>query len=221
MRSRTLETAPLGETDEFENPLSIDDELDSILNPPDLFDGTAYLEESPTAVGQSRPGIFRRPMPGSVPGDLQIKPGVSLQGVQPEMMPVLEAARARGDVITSGTDNNPLDPHKPNSLHFQGLALDIRIHPPNQVAFYEQNLPQGFFILDEGDHLHIDFRGGSTRTSRIRSSAPRSYFRRLLGTAAQRLYSTPQTPLDPTGAFRAGHRIAQQTGAEDYLWDLL
>jgi hypothetical protein len=98
-----------------------------------------------------------------------IKTGVDLRGLQPQMaiayVIVKDIYKRKGYecVITSGNDSK----HGPNSLHYQGKALDIRtrtilpqdltghtssIHAEMKIALGEQ-----FDVVLEKDHFHIEF----------------------------------------------------------------
>ena len=61
---------------------------------------------------------------------MYLKKGVSLRGLQPEMVAalIMVAQVSYGDfVVTGGTEDAPK--RLPNSLHKKGLAVDIRIPP--------------------------------------------------------------------------------------------
>jgi len=62
------------------------------------------------------------------------------------------------DVVTSGSEGNKKDGvHRPNSLHYDGLAIDIRPDkqwPEEQIEDY---VMVGYNVLNEGDHLHVSF----------------------------------------------------------------
>lgn len=104
------------------------------------------------------------------PLQVKTKPLVVLP-TSPYMRPALEIAAARGDVVTSGRDGQ----HKPNSLHYDGLAIDVRpaVDLAAQVFRYRN---AGYRVLTEGlvdpgtgqfvglqgkaatgKHLHISF----------------------------------------------------------------
>jgi hypothetical protein len=63
----------------------------------------------------------------------------------PYLRPALEIAAHRGDVVTSGRDGS----HLPNSLHYAGLAIDVRpaVDLRAQVQRYRS---AGFSVLTEG-----------------------------------------------------------------------
>ena len=100
-------------------------------------------------------------------GDVVIKPGVDLRGLQPQMvMAYLIACDVYAKhgspgmcVITSASDGV----HGPNSLHYKGMALDLRtrhlipamldkIAPELRIALGDQ-----FDVVREADHFHIEF----------------------------------------------------------------
>ena len=106
---------------------------------------------------------------------IKIKPGVSIVGIKPEIalaIPIiasvydsLGAPQQGYDLtITSGTE--PGVPHKPDSLHWQGLAVDCRIK--NVQKFLHQELADKLadalgaefdVILHHGSHIHIEYEG--------------------------------------------------------------
>lgn len=94
-----------------------------------------------------------------------IKAGVDLRGLTPQMAVAYTIASLiyhryeQPCWITSGSDGK----HGPNSLHYQGKALDLRtrhltveqiplIHRELKIALGTQ-----FDVVLEGDHLHIEF----------------------------------------------------------------
>jgi hypothetical protein len=97
---------------------------------------------------------------------MRLKQGVSLKKIQPQ---VALAAIIINDiyeqydiecVITSVCDGK----HKPNSKHYEGLALDIRtnnIPDMNMKAQIEKDiksaLEDDFDVVFEGDHYHIEY----------------------------------------------------------------
>lgn len=101
---------------------------------------------------------------------VRTKQGVRLP-TRPEMLPALEIAAARGDVVTSGNDGA----HLSTSLHYDDLAIDVRpaVDLGAQVRRYRA---AGYKVLTEGlqdpltgvsvaitpkvgtgQHLHISF----------------------------------------------------------------
>lgn len=84
------------------------------------------------------------------------KPGVDVD-LHPVMSRALEVASVRGDVITSGREGHPGDGvHKPNSLHYDGQAMDVR--PTKdldaQVKRYA-NLGYNVIVKKRPYHLHV------------------------------------------------------------------
>ena len=84
-----------------------------------------------------------RPTPAQA-FQVKTKPGVVLPE-SPYLRPALEIASLRGDVVTSGRDGS----HLPNSLHYAGLAIDVRptVDLAAQVHRYRS---AGFSVLTEG-----------------------------------------------------------------------
>lgn len=95
-----------------------------------------------------------------------IKSGVDLRGVQPQMAIAYSIACAVWQeragvpcVITSASDGK----HGPNSLHYKGMALDLRTHSlrSEQVApvfaALKSALGAQFDVVLEVDHIHLEF----------------------------------------------------------------
>lgn len=99
---------------------------------------------------------------------LSIKDGVTLLGLQPQMLVALMAAhaiyekRGRELVITAGNDGK----HAETSLHYAGCALDFRTNnlasPQSDgiaiAAELTKALGRDFQVLFEGDHIHCAYR---------------------------------------------------------------
>lgn len=97
---------------------------------------------------------------------LSIKAGVRLEGLQPQMALAAIIAndvfRSLGFncVITSGSDGQ----HKHNSLHYSGMALDLRtrhIQDDGQkrqvIAAVASALGGDFDVVLESDHAHLEY----------------------------------------------------------------
>lgn len=95
-----------------------------------------------------------------------IKAGVDLRGLQPQLAIAYTIASwvfsnktGQRCVITSGSDGK----HGPNSLHYKGKALDIRINNlrPDQIhpvyLTLKECLGDQFDVVLESDHLHVEF----------------------------------------------------------------
>lgn len=96
-----------------------------------------------------------------------IKPGVDLRGIRPEMvLAVIAADRIWQEagyelVITSGRDGR----HKPGSLHYSGNGLDFRTLGAGMdkataralAARLKTALGEQWDVIDEGDHIHVEF----------------------------------------------------------------
>jgi len=97
---------------------------------------------------------------------IQIKPGAKVNGIQPEMIIALMVANdvySKYDTpcgITEGTGGK----HGTGSLHYVGLAIDIRTR--NIVGGKEEfiaqqirvNLGEQYDVVLESDHIHIEFQ---------------------------------------------------------------
>lgn len=92
-----------------------------------------------------------------------IKNGVDLRGLSPQMaIAYTIACRCYGQydcVITSASDGK----HGPNSLHYNGQALDLRTRHLNgqglQSVYHKlkESLGDQFDVVLEADHIHIEF----------------------------------------------------------------
>jgi hypothetical protein len=96
-----------------------------------------------------------------------IKAGVDLRGLQPQMAIAYTIASAiyleRAGLhcyITSASDGK----HGPNSLHYKGMALDLRTRSlrSEQVApiykAIKEALGEQFDVVLEQDHIHLEFQ---------------------------------------------------------------
>ena len=97
---------------------------------------------------------------------IKINRGVSIVGVKPEMVlatSIVESVYDKYDsccTITSGTEQPA--PHKPDSLHWTGFALDYRIRTipkfnrqplANEIA---EALGTEFDVVLHTTHLHVE-----------------------------------------------------------------
>ena len=95
-----------------------------------------------------------------------IKHGVDLRGIQPQMAVAYSIAASVYSmkagarcVITSCSDGR----HGPNSLHYKGMALDLRTSNlrPDQVhpvyITLKEALGEQFDVVLEDDHIHLEF----------------------------------------------------------------
>jgi hypothetical protein len=92
-----------------------------------------------------------------------IKSSVDLRGLQPQMvLAYVIACKCYGQyacVITSCSDSK----HGPNSLHYKGLALDLRTqHLPTPavqgiVDKLKESLGPQFDVVLEDDHIHVEW----------------------------------------------------------------
>jgi hypothetical protein len=97
---------------------------------------------------------------------MKLKPGVSLTGIRPELLPGLTVAalvyyRAGHDmVITSVVDGG----HSLTSLHYAGAAADLRTRDlPAAVAQQIRDeiaeaLGTDFDVILEGTHIHLEWQ---------------------------------------------------------------
>lgn len=99
----------------------------------------------------------------------EIKPGVELEGLQPPMDNALTAAADVAyrlnipSVITAGTDGEHMD----GSLHYDGLAIDVRRGDwpefkveslaKAQVDLIKRRLGTDFYVELEDTHIHIEY----------------------------------------------------------------
>ena len=105
---------------------------------------------------------------------MKIKPGASVRGLEPEMLiglAVVEEVFAKGNiplVVTEGTGGT----HMPGSLHYEGLAVDIRSRDIAPAAIEtvrkeiyaalgnddKLGIKSEFDFVVEGDHFHLEFQ---------------------------------------------------------------
>lgn len=98
---------------------------------------------------------------------MKIKKGVRIIGLKPEMnlcLMIIEPITEKYGqelVITSGTEGK----HSPTSRHYLGYGVDIRCRDipkpqiPEAVIDMQESLGAEFFVLFEGNHIHIQFNG--------------------------------------------------------------
>jgi len=99
---------------------------------------------------------------------VKLKKGVTLNGVQPEIVLAILLVRdvlegMKYDLtVTSLTDG--LDWRKSSSLHLAGLAFDVRIWDftePEELqhvaATFRSALGDEFDVVVESDHIHVEF----------------------------------------------------------------
>jgi hypothetical protein len=100
---------------------------------------------------------------------MRFKEGVSIRGIQPEMLIALELAepfyknRLLEMVVTSVTDGK----HKEGSLHYKGLAVDLRTKGTGLARSLTIDVrkalkPLGFDVLleaegEDDEHMHLEF----------------------------------------------------------------
>lgn len=95
---------------------------------------------------------------------IQIKHDVDLRGIQPQMAIAIAiaasvyAARGGGSdlMITSGVEGT----HMVGSLHYKGLAVDLRMPSANRTAVRDalaDALGPQFDVILEADHVHLEY----------------------------------------------------------------
>lgn len=99
---------------------------------------------------------------------IRVKPGATMNGVEPEMMFVVQVACRIWQqigvpdlVITSGTDGS----HSRGSLHYVGYALDFRRRNfPNDreveraASMLRTCLGAEYDVVVESTHIHVEFQ---------------------------------------------------------------
>ena len=103
---------------------------------------------------------------------MKIKPGVSVQGLRPEIClafyvagPIWQRYRAEA-VITSGTEHT--GGHKHKSAHWRGDAIDLRVkniahgNRARAAELLKEALGTQYDVLHEGidepwEHVHVEF----------------------------------------------------------------
>lgn len=99
---------------------------------------------------------------------IKFKPGVVVHPVSirsPEVMRILDVAVAEAPdayrvTVTSGCEGK----HSPGSSHYQGKAWDLRIRDfPGAVGTWVDRMKRAlgnrYFVLQEPDHIHIQWNG--------------------------------------------------------------
>lgn len=96
---------------------------------------------------------------------MNLKPGISIRGIRPEVVLALSVARevfmnvGAELTITSCTEGR----HSRGSRHYTGLAADLRTrHLPHAkleqiVPLLKQKLGAEFDVVLEADHIHIEY----------------------------------------------------------------
>jgi len=123
------------------------DDLEDLLDVPPFFDEDAPRGQLPPCpVRPPEASVDERyaPPAPSTPLQVRTKPGVVLPH-SAYLRPALEIAQARGDVVTSGRDGR----HLPNSLHYEGLAIDVRPAMDLAAQVYRYR-SAGYSVLAEG-----------------------------------------------------------------------
>jgi len=97
---------------------------------------------------------------------MQIKPGVIIQGVRPELLVAIQVAdvvytqAGHELLITSLLDGQ----HSRNSLHYTGCAVDIGVRGLDAaeindiVLALKKRLTRDFDVIVESTHIHIEYQ---------------------------------------------------------------
>lgn len=107
---------------------------------------------------------------GTILDMIRVKPGVETNGLQPEAWRIVSEAgalwRERGGedlTLTSAMEGS----HSAQSLHFQGLAVDLRTRDLSKAEILDRanqllgRLGGGYDVIIEADHLHVEYDGRS------------------------------------------------------------
>ena len=109
--------------------------------------------------------VFENLVQRGVGEQMQLKTGVKLRGLQPELLLALIVADgiykkyfARDLVVTSVTDGC----HKVGSKHFVGQAADLRLwglegRVESIVSALVAALGEDFDVVPEKDHIHLEY----------------------------------------------------------------
>lgn len=110
---------------------------------------------------------------------IAIKPGVRIQGMRTEiLLAVLVAHELFSEqnqylTITSCTDGQ----HKEGSLHYEGLAVDLRLPNAGKEKVVGQlagRLGTEYDVILEADHIHVEYdpKKGMPAPSTVQSQKP-------------------------------------------------
>ena len=100
------------------------------------------------------------------------KSDVLISGIKPELvLGILTAYAVWSEHSERFTITSILDSkHKDGSLHYSGLAFDIRVFdlkratPFNMASALYARLPAGFQVILESDHIHVEFDNGKAQS---------------------------------------------------------
>ncbi len=103
---------------------------------------------------------------------MQLKQGVRLHGIRPEIVLALQIAEhiyakhtpSHEMVVTSVIDGR----HSTGSLHYVGAAVDLRTRDVNDQTVAEiatdlkRSLNSDYDVINESNHIHIEFQPKSS-----------------------------------------------------------
>jgi hypothetical protein len=120
----------------------------------------------PTSSRLTRPVARRGPVFGGDQPMLLLKPGVRITGIRPELLIAVMAAERVFDhaghdlMLTACIDGK----HMAGSLHYSGLAVDIRTKNvpatdvPELITRIKACVGGDFDVILEADHIHVEFQ---------------------------------------------------------------
>lgn len=88
---------------------------------------------------------------------MRIKPGVNINGLKPELvigLIILDSMIKGGITITCGVEGQ----HMKGSLHYAGMAADIRTPADSMLLLAREALGPQFDLVVEFDHWHLEYQ---------------------------------------------------------------
>lgn len=90
---------------------------------------------------------------------MMIKPGVQLRGLSTQVLLAMQAADwlLEGNMVVTSVSEGK---HSPGSLHYVGLAFDMRLpgEPHDFVDQLQECLGEEFDVVIERDHIHVEYQ---------------------------------------------------------------